>query len=100
MSSSGSRSSAIDIYHIPSGDNITSSEVFRAVRALLQALQVARIIAVFPAIEGPGRDTIIATGETGIVTMRMVVIGTIVVCAWLASIAQVGTSPGERPQVR
>jgi len=38
-------------------------------RALLQTLYMPGVIALFPAIEGLGRDAIIAAGETGIVSM-------------------------------
>ena len=45
-----------------------------AVRALLQALQIMRIIAPFPTVKGLRGDVKMAAGEPGIVTTRPVVI--------------------------
>ena len=48
--------------------------MLRAVRMVLQAFQAGRIIASLPAVKSLRTDVKVATGETGIVTMGVVVI--------------------------
>jgi hypothetical protein len=43
-------------------------------RAIIQTLQVIRIIAAFPAIEGLRRDAKVTTGEPGITAMRVIIV--------------------------
>ena len=48
--------------------------MFRAARAILQALQMVGVIAAFPAIEGLRTYAKVAAGEAGILAMGMVIV--------------------------